>query len=150
MLSYVNGILQPVVPVWVQQGTFFHDDNARPHRGLNINDFIGQQDIQRLEWTAKSPDLNPIEHNWDELGRKVYRLNPSTSDARAGQHSAAYNQEMRAEREKAMPSLYKCPRRTCRVLKLRLVIKFNFLDLGPISDVIINGASYTRLPKNTF
>ncbi|GBM70388.1 hypothetical protein AVEN_12216-1 [Araneus ventricosus] len=29
-----------------------------------------------MEWTALSPDLNPIEHFWDYLDRQVAALNP--------------------------------------------------------------------------
>ncbi|GFV66431.1 DDE_3 domain-containing protein [Trichonephila clavipes] len=29
-----------------------------------------------MEWPARSPDLNPIEHIWDYLGREVAALNP--------------------------------------------------------------------------
>ncbi|GFU25365.1 kelch domain-containing protein 3 [Trichonephila clavipes] len=29
-----------------------------------------------MEWQARSPDLNPIEHLWDYLGREVAALNP--------------------------------------------------------------------------
>ena len=49
---YVNEILQPVVVPFLahmQQGAIFQDDNARPHRGRIANDFIRQQNIQRIE-----------------------------------------------------------------------------------------------------
>ena len=29
----------------------------------------GEIGVKELDWSAKSPDLNPIEHLWDELER---------------------------------------------------------------------------------
>ena len=38
-------------------------------------DFMRQNNIPTLDWQAKSPDLSPIEHLWDYLGRKVRQRN---------------------------------------------------------------------------
>ena len=34
--------------------------------------------IQTLDWPARSPDLNPIEHVWDMLGRNVRQRDHTT------------------------------------------------------------------------
>ena len=75
----VNDILQPVVVPFLgrmNQGAVLQDDNALPHRGPVVNEFIRQFNIRRLDWPANSPDLNLMEHFGDELGRRVYRHDP--------------------------------------------------------------------------
>ena len=49
----------------------FMDDNARAHRVLIVDEYLESEDIQRMAWTANSPDLNPIEHACDALGRAI-------------------------------------------------------------------------------
>ncbi|GBM65998.1 hypothetical protein AVEN_152202-1 [Araneus ventricosus] len=52
------------------------DDNARSHRARIMDDYLQQETIQRIEWPARSLDLNPIEHVWDALERHIAALNP--------------------------------------------------------------------------
>ncbi|GFT00124.1 glutamate receptor ionotropic, kainate 2 [Trichonephila clavipes] len=47
------------------------DDNATCHRTLAVQDCLDSEGIQRLVWSVRSPDLNPIENVWDALGRQV-------------------------------------------------------------------------------
>ncbi|GFU93782.1 transposable element Tcb2 transposase [Trichonephila clavipes] len=47
------------------------DDNCRPHRANLVEDFLFEEGIVRMEWPACSPDMNPIEHFWDALGRQI-------------------------------------------------------------------------------
>ena len=47
------------------------DDNARAHRAHITNRYLEQAAIVRLDWPARSPDLNPIEHAWDMLQKAI-------------------------------------------------------------------------------
>ncbi|GFW49436.1 transposable element Tcb1 transposase [Trichonephila clavipes] len=57
----------------------FTDDNARPHRANIVGEGLQSEDITRMDWPAYSPDLNPIEHVWDMLGRRIAARQPSAS-----------------------------------------------------------------------
>lgn len=77
---YLREILHPHVRLWraaVGNYFVFMDDNARPHRTRAVNDYLETEGINRLNWPALSPDMNPIEHAWDMLARAVAaRRNP--------------------------------------------------------------------------
>ncbi|GFX87204.1 transposable element Tcb1 transposase [Trichonephila clavipes] len=49
----------------------FIDNNARPHSANIVYECLQLEDITRLDWPAYLPDLNPIEHVWDMLGRRI-------------------------------------------------------------------------------
>ncbi|GBO03244.1 Transposable element Tc3 transposase [Araneus ventricosus] len=54
----------------------FMDDNARPHRANIVDECLQSEDITRMDLPAYSPDLNPIEHMWDMLGRRIAARQP--------------------------------------------------------------------------
>ncbi|GFV73939.1 transposable element Tc3 transposase [Trichonephila clavipes] len=49
----------------------FMDVNARPHRANIVDECLQSEDITCMDWPAYSPDLSPIEHVRDMLGRGI-------------------------------------------------------------------------------
>ncbi|GFX59243.1 transposable element Tcb2 transposase [Trichonephila clavipes] len=67
-----------VVPYAAAIGDYFilMDDNCWPHRANLVEDFLFEEGIVQMEWPACSPEMNPIEHVWDALGRRVAGRQP--------------------------------------------------------------------------
>ena len=65
---YIKEVLQPVVlPFFQQHHVVLQDDNARPHRARIVQQFLQRNNVDHLDWPARSPDLSQTEHVWDIL-----------------------------------------------------------------------------------
>ena len=113
-VAYRDTILRPLVLPALQavgNGAIFMDDNAPCHRAAVATTFLQQQGVVRMNWPARSPDLNPIEHAWDVLGRRVRALNPPAATLQElGQH---LQQEWQAIPQATLRGLVESMRRRC-------------------------------------
>ena len=67
---YRDEILQPVAILYL---------HGRPHRAGFIREYLQNVGVERMEWPASNPDLNPIEHLLYQLGRAVRARETNTT-----------------------------------------------------------------------
>lgn len=61
----------------IKRGVLMHD-NARPHSAAATNLALAKEKITALDWPPYSPHLNPIEHLWATLHRRIAEVGPET------------------------------------------------------------------------
>ncbi|KAI3375510.1 hypothetical protein L3Q82_003839 [Scortum barcoo] len=75
-------------------GFLLMQDNARPHVAGVCQQFLQDEGIDAMDWPARSPDLNPIEHIWDIMSRSIHQRHvaPQTVKGVGGCFSPGINE----------------------------------------------------------
>ncbi|UYV77839.1 hypothetical protein LAZ67_15002543 [Cordylochernes scorpioides] len=101
-------------------------ENARPHTARISQQAL--QDVQMLPWPPYSPDLSPIEHIWDIIGRRLHALPQPRSEDELWQ---MVEREWRAIPQDAIRTLIdSLPRRVAACTAVRSVLdRLRFLPI---------------------
>lgn len=96
----------------------FQHDNDPKHTARIVKSWIEEHGIELLDWPPQSPDLNPIEHLWQHLKRKVvkYPTLPKNLDELFARVAKEWSQ---IPSEVCRDLVYSMPRRIQAVLKAR-------------------------------
>ena len=73
-IRYRDEILRPIVRPYagaVGPGFLLMHDNARPHVAEVCQQFLHDEGIDAMDWSA--PKLNPIEHIWNIMSRSIHQ-----------------------------------------------------------------------------
>ena len=112
---YHDEILRPVVLPFMRRflpnGVFQHH-NTRPHTARLTTDFLRISHLNVMDWPLLCPDLAPIEHLWDKLGRRVYARQPPP--ANVNQFQRALAQEWQRIPQQQIRTVILSMRRRCQ------------------------------------
>ncbi|UYV75736.1 hypothetical protein LAZ67_13001171 [Cordylochernes scorpioides] len=114
---YVDDVLRPMTLPYLQgvPNALYQQDNARPHTARISQQAL--QDVQMLPWPPYSPDLSPIEHVWDIIGRRLHALPQPRSEDELWQ---MVEREWRAIPQDAIRTLIdSLPRRVAACIAVR-------------------------------
>lgn len=79
--TYADLLQRHLVPFVLREyngpaNCILQDDNAAPHRAAAVQLRKQQLQLRTLRWPSRSPDMNPIEHVWSYMKRRIHQQQP--------------------------------------------------------------------------
>uniref|UniRef100_A0A8R1E3I0 DDE_3 domain-containing protein n=1 Tax=Caenorhabditis japonica TaxID=281687 RepID=A0A8R1E3I0_CAEJA len=86
----LENTMRPLARANLGRSWVFQQDNDPKHTSGHVANWFRSRRVDLLEWPSQSPDLNPNEHMWEKLERRLKGVRASNANQKFAQLEAAW------------------------------------------------------------
>jgi hypothetical protein len=110
----LNRVMLPYAEWNIPLRFVFQHDNDPKHASLLVREWLQENLIRVMKWPSQSADLNPIEHLWEEVERRIRCQNFRNKNELMIKRQEVWNEIPQSTLDKLIDSM---PRRCVAVIK---------------------------------